>query len=115
MSGRIPAIASYIGIGRNAFSRALAAKAAAIIAGDELSLLAAGFQCNIPANICAAYSKEFLKNMPSGTSALLDMLKSSLMLVDAGDFFIKGKVFADAIGKYIIGDFTYNDVQQYLN
>ena len=53
--------------------------------------------------------------MPSGTSALLDMLKSSLMLVDAGDFFVKGKVFADAIGKYIIGDFTYKDVQQYLN
>ena len=115
MSGRIPAIASYIGIGRNAFSRALAAKAAAIIAGDELSLLAAGFQCNIPANISAAYSKEFLKNMPSGTYKLLDMLKGAAPLINAGDFFVKGKVFADAIGKYIIGDFTYNDIQQYLN
>ena len=115
LAGRIPAVASYIGIGRNAVSRALAVKAAGIIAGDELSLIAAGFQCNIPANTRSAYSEEFLKNMPSGIRELLDMLNQPLPLIDVAHFFTQGRVFSDMIGKYIIGDFTFEDIQKYIH
>ena len=114
-ANHIPGIASYIGIGRNAFSRALAAKAAGILAGDEFSLLASGFQCNIPANSRTAYSETFLKNMPEGITEILDMLRQPQPLLEAEHFFMTGKVFADAIGKYIIGEFSYDEVEQYLS
>ena len=114
LAGRIPGIVSYIAIGRNAFARALAAKAAGILAGNEASVKAAGFHCNIPANCHGAYSKEFLKDMPAGTEEILNMLKKPVPLVNVEHFFSRGKVFAEAVGKFIIGDFGYNDVERYL-
>ena len=114
IANRIPGIACYIGIGRNSTNRLLAARAAGILAGEELSLFASGFHCSIPANRQAAYSQEFLSGMPDGTREMLDMLNMPLPLIEIEHFFAKGKIYADAIGKYIIGDFNVDDIKQYL-
>lgn len=109
-----PAIGIYIGIGHNARSYGLAARAASLICGDELSSIAAGFQRNIPARRSVAYSQEFLNGMPQGMTAVLEMLDKMPRLFNADHFFIHGKEVSELLGRYIIGDFTYHDIHKKL-